>query len=437
MAAPTGHRLAELIAAYEVPGAALAYLHRGQLHEFAAGVLNRATGVEATADSLFQIGSITKVWTATLLMQDVERGRLTLDTPVIEVLPEFRVADPEVTKSVTIRHLLCHTSGIDGDLFLDTGRGDDCVEKYVAACAGLARNHPLGVTQSYCNSGFVIAGRVLEKLAGKRWDDVLRERIVEPLGLTHTWTLPEDVLRFRAAMGHLRDGGPAPVWGLMRSIGPAGLICSRPADVVAFARAHLEGGLLEDPAALWEPQVEIPNPHTLGGHWGIGWILDEWDGHRVVSHGGNTIGQHAMLWMLPGTGTVACVTANGGHSAAFTHRVATELFAELDGVAVPAKPGPPAEPVQVDATRYAGLYERAGARIAITAREGGLRLRQEATGELAAMKEPVEMDLLPVDEVTFVGRAQGDPDWSSAVFYDLPDGSPYVHLGARATPRTG
>ncbi|MFG1946853.1 serine hydrolase domain-containing protein [Nonomuraea sp. NPDC048826] len=436
MAPALGSRLAELIAAYEVPGAALAYLHRGELHEFAAGVLNRATGVEATADSLYQVGSITKVWTATLLMQEIERGGLTLDTPVIEVLPEFKVADAAATAGVTIRHLLSHTSGIDGDLFLDTGRGDDCVEKYVAACADLAQNHPLGVTQSYCNSGFVIAGRVLEKLAGRRWDDVLRERIVEPLGLTHTWTLPEDVLRFRGAMGHLDSGDPAPKWGLMRSIGPAGLICARPADVVAFARAHLEGGLLDDPAAMREPQVDIPNPHTLGRRWGIGWILDEWDGHQVVSHGGNTIGQHAMLWMLPGTGTIACVTANGGHSSAFTHRVATELFAELDGVAVPAKLGPPAEPVETDVARFAGRYERAGARITISEREGGLRLLLETTGELAALDEPVEMDLVAVDEVTFVGRKKGDPDWSSAVFYELPDGSPYVHLGARATPRT-
>ncbi|MFK4039117.1 serine hydrolase domain-containing protein [Nonomuraea wenchangensis] len=429
-------RLAELIAAYEVPGSALAYLHGGELTELAAGTLNAATGVEATPDSLFQIGSITKVWTATLLMLQAERGRLTLDTPVREVLPDFRVADEEVSRAVTVRHLLTHTSGIDGDLFLDTGRGDDCVAKYVEACAGLAQNHPLGVTQSYCNSGFVIAGRMLERLTGKLWDDLVREELAGPLALTHTWTLPEDVLRFRAATGHLDGGAPAPRWGLMRAMGPAGLICARPADVVAFARAHLEGGLLADPAAMWEPQVDIPNPHTLGPQWGIGWILDEWDGHRVISHGGNTIGQHAMLWAVPGTGTVVCVTANGGHSGAFTRAVATELFARLDGLTVPPELEPPATPVEVDAARHAGVYERTGARLTVTARDGGLRLRGENTGPLADLSEPVEYDLVAVDEVTFVGRPGGGPAWASAVFYELPDGSPYVHLGARATPRT-
>ncbi|MFF3666447.1 serine hydrolase domain-containing protein [Microtetraspora malaysiensis] len=428
-------RLAELITQFEVPGANLAFLHEGEVHEFAAGVLNTDTGVEVTTDSLFQIGSVTKVWTATQIMLLVERGELTLETPVAEVLPEFRVADPEVTKTVTIRHLLTHTSGIDGDLFLDTGRGDDCVEKYVQACADLAQNHPLGATQSYCNSGFIVAGRVIERLTGKVWDAALREQIIEPLGLTHTWTLPEDVLRFRGAMGHM-GGRPAPTWGLMRSAGPAGLICARPADVVAFARAHLGTELLADSRAMWEPQVDIPNPHTLGKQWGLGWILDEWQGRRIISHGGNTIGQAAMLWVVPETETVVCVLANGGHTAAFQHALATELFDELLGLAVPPVLGPPAEPYETDVERYAGVYERAGVRLTLTAGDGRLSLYGEPTGALAGLQPPMEFDLVPVDDTTFVGRPEGEPQWTSAVFYELADGSRYVHLGVRATPKT-
>ncbi|GIH95814.1 serine hydrolase domain-containing protein [Planobispora siamensis] len=429
-------RLAELIEEFEVPGAGLALLHEGRVHEFAAGVLNTGTGVETTTDSLFQIGSITKVWTATQIMLLVERGDLTLDTRVVEILPEFRVADAELTGSVTVRHLLSHTSGIDGDLFIDTGRGDDCLEKYVAACADLARNHPLGATQSYGNSGFVIAGRIVERLTGKVWDVALREQIIDPLGLSHTWTLPEDVIRFRAAVGHI-EGELSPVWGLMRAVGPAGLICSRPADVVAFARAHFGTGLLAAPEAMWEPQVEIPNPYTMGRQWGIGWILDEWDGHRILSHGGNTVGQAAMLWAVPDSETAVCVLANGGHTTAFQRTLITELLGELLGLTVPPVLGPPDTPVEVDAGRYAGRYERTGSRVTLTLQDGRLRLRSEATGTLAGLRPPVEFDLVPVDETTFVGRPEGDPQWIPVVFYELADGSPYVHFGARATPRVG
>ena len=73
------------------------------------------------------------------------------------MLPELRLADADVAQQVTMRHLLTHTSGIDGDVFTDTGRGDDCLEKYVAQLDEAAQNHPLGATWSYCNSGFSLA----------------------------------------------------------------------------------------------------------------------------------------------------------------------------------------------------------------------------------------------------------------------------------------
>ncbi|MYW01749.1 serine hydrolase [Streptomyces sp. SID3343] len=430
-------RFADLIAEYKVPGASLAFLHDGEVHTFAAGVLNNATGTAVTTDSLFQIGSVTKVWTATQLMLLIEQGRFTLDTAVVDLLPEFKVADAGVTKTVTIRHLLTHTSGIDGDLFLDTGRGDDCLEKYVEGCADLARNHPIGESFSYCNTGFVIAGRIIERLTGKTWDAALREQICEPLGLTHTWTLPEDVLRFNAATGHLEGGEPTPTWGLPRSMGPAGLICARASDVVAFGRAHLGTDLLAEPGVMTEPQVRLPNPHTLAPEWGLGWIVDEWSGHRVILHAGNTIGQSAMLWVLPDTGTVVCLLANGGNTAALQRALGGELFAALVNVEMPPRLGPPETPVEVDLDRYVGVYKREGNRTTVSVRDGRLHLYIECTDSLADLTPPVDLALVPVDATTFVGRRKDSPLWDSVVFYELADGSLYMHFGVRATPRTG
>ena len=254
---------------------------------------------------------MSKVWTATLAMQLVDEGKLDLDAPVAEVLPELRLADGEVAKTVTMRHLLSHTSGIDGDVFTDTGRGDDCVEKYVGLMSESKQNHPLGATWSYCNSGFTLAGRVIEKLIGLTWDAALREKIYAPLGLKHTVTLPEEALLFRTAAGHVDVSAEpvlAPVWQLPRSLGPAGLITSTPADVLAFARMHLTGGLAADgtrvlsaasAAAMTEFQAEVPDKYILGDSWGIGWIRFGWDGQRLVGHDGNTIGQAAFLRVLP------------------------------------------------------------------------------------------------------------------------------------------
>ena len=134
---------------HKVPGAALGILRTGagrrrpdEVVEAAYGYANFPARIEATTDTLFQIGSMSKVWTATMAMQLVDEGKLDLDAPVADVLPELRLADAEVAKTVTVRHLLNHTSGIDGDVFTDTGRGDDCVEKYVALLAGAEAEPP-------------------------------------------------------------------------------------------------------------------------------------------------------------------------------------------------------------------------------------------------------------------------------------------------------
>jgi CubicO group peptidase (beta-lactamase class C family) len=206
-------RLDELARRHAVPGASLAILAGGEVTALATGVLHKGTRVEATTDSLFQIGSITKPYTATMLLRLVERGLVSVDTPVVEVLPGFRVADPEVSRRVTLRHLLSHTSGINGDFLHDTGRGDDCLARYVTACAGLAQSHPLGATFSYCNSGYVILGRVIERLTGKVWDAALAEGMppfdmeLVPLTDTHLLGRPPYSSRWRSVVFYtLPDG---------------------------------------------------------------------------------------------------------------------------------------------------------------------------------------------------------------------------------------
>ncbi|MFC0071912.1 serine hydrolase, partial [Umezawaea endophytica] len=447
-------RLDALAERHHVPGAVLGVLRLGQgsgpgedeLVEVAHGVLNTGTGVEATTDSLFQIGSISKVWTATLALQLVDEGLLDLDAPISEVLPELRLGEPEVTKSVTMRHLLTHTSGIDGDVFTDTGRGDDCLEKYVALLGEVAQNHPLGATWSYCNSGFSLAGRVIEELTGGTWDQALRDRILAPLGLRRTVTLPEEALLHRTAVGHVDDGGTlttAPQWGLPRSVGPAGLITSTAADVLGFARLHLTGGLAPDgtrvlagssAAAMAEHQVELPEKFTLGDSWGLGWIRFGWDDRRLIGHDGTTIGQNAFLRLLPDEGLAVVLLTNGGNARDLYVELYREVFAELADLAVPAPLEPPAEPVSVDVSRHLGTYERAGARLEVL---DGPVLRTTVTGPLADLvpETTEEYPMVAVRDDLFLVRSPKVRTWAPVWFYELPTGERYLHFGVRATPK--
>ncbi|TDD42496.1 class A beta-lactamase-related serine hydrolase [Nonomuraea terrae] len=419
-------RLAELIKEFGVPGASMACWHDGEIHQEAGGLLNLDTGVEATADSLFQVGSVTKVWTTAQVMLLVEEGRLTLDTPVAEVLPG-------IDQDVTIEHLLTHTSGLDGDFFHDTGRGDDCLERYTAAIAARPLTHPVGATHSYSNGGFSVAGRVVEVVTGKVWDTALRDQLITPLGLTRTWTLPEDVLRFRAATGHLGEANtPTPTWGMMRSNSPAGQICSTAPDLVRFGRSFVEGGPLsaESVREMTRPRVELP-ARVYGTHWGLGWILDTWDGTPILLHGGNTIGQAAMMWVVASTGTVVAVLANGGDTSGLFQAVAAGLFPELAGLTPPGPALPPDPPSEAGIAGHAGVYERTGARITVREDE----LVYENTGDFADLEPPVSLELVPTGEHTFLARRPGTRLWAPGAFYRLRDGSPYLYFGVRSTPK--
>ncbi len=447
-------RLVELVDKYKVPGATLGILRDGAITDMAAGVLSVVTGYRSTPDAIFQIGSISKVWTATLIMQLVDEGKLDLDAPVRDVLPDFAVADEEVSAIVTTRHLLTHTSGIDGDVFDDTGRGDDCITRYVGLLAKVGQNHPLGVTFSYCNSGYVTLGAIIEKLTGTTWDKALAERICKPLGLTATVTLPEEVLLHPNAVGHIGGGdeGPvrqAPIGGLPRSVGPAGLINSRAHDVLCFARMHLAGGLTPDgrrvlsaesAEAMTQFQTEVPDPYTLGGDsWGLGWIRFGWGPDkdvRLIGHDGNTVGQSAFLRLLPEAGFGVVLLTNGGNAHGLYHELYGELFAELAGVAIPDDLAPAENPPTVSADEWLGTYERASVRTEVLQRDGELVLRTTGTGPLAELEgNPTkEYPMTAIGDGLFAAYVKEIDHYLPITFYTIPDGTKYVHYGVRANP---
>src|SRR6478735_11692157 len=143
----------QLLEKYDVPGAAWGVLQGDEVVDGAAGLLHKGTGVEATADSVFQIGSITKLWTSTLVMQLVDEGKVDLDVPIRTYLPDFRIADEQAAAEITTRQLLCHTAGFEGDIFTDTGLGDDAVEKYLGVLHEVPQLFAPGEQFSYNNAG--------------------------------------------------------------------------------------------------------------------------------------------------------------------------------------------------------------------------------------------------------------------------------------------
>ncbi|TCC51038.1 class A beta-lactamase-related serine hydrolase [Kribbella capetownensis] len=418
-------RLSELAVAAKVPGAVLGIWQDGETTIAPYGVLNASTGVETTEDAVFQLGSVTKPWTATMIVQLAAEGRLDLDDAVVKLLPEASI-DPRIT----VCHLLTHTSGIDGDVFTDTGRGDECLERYVALLADVEQLFEPGTAYSYCNAGFVLLGRLIEVLDGGTWDESLRKRLVEPLGLTRTVTLPEEAILHRAALGHLgTDGSPVKTWQLPRSIGPAGGVTASAGDLLEFARMHLTD---ERYRSMQEPQV--PYAGGIGGfsNLGLAWRIYDWQGRGLFGHDGTTISQVAFLRIDPEARLIMCLLTNSGNGTALFEPLATEVFRHFTGVGHPASPQPADGPVD---DRHVGRYERATVQLDVVRRDEALVMEFRATGDrLSFAEQPVqEYELRPTEPADgdhFVAREAPDHPWVPVTF--TPS---HVFASGRVTPK--
>ncbi|HEX6420164.1 MAG TPA: serine hydrolase domain-containing protein [Acidimicrobiales bacterium] len=393
--------LASLAAEHGVPGAACGVLVGDESAVATYGVANVATGAPVGPATLFQLGSITKVYTATLVMQAVGARVISLDEPVRSVLQEFSVADPAATIEITPRHLLAHTSGIQGDHLIDTGWNDDALARYVATLAGLGQLHPTGAAYSFCNTGYGVLGRLLEVTTGDHFDRALRRRLTRPLGCRATLTLPQHALLHGVAAGHVQAPGGAPTrqprWVLTRSNGPMGGIMAPPGEVLALARMHLRGGRGADGHDLLSPAgaEAMQHPHASGAvpgeHAALGWTVRRWGDLTCLGQDADTFGQRALLRVVPERDLAVCAMTNSPAGAPVIHGLVERVAADLLGVE-PAHLDPlaglPADAARVspgDATPLAGTYARLHQRIAVTVDGDRLHLATEPSGVLRAL----------------------------------------------------
>ena len=445
MAVAIQDALDDLCTRRKIPGAVLGVARGDDVTVAVHGTANLHTGLPVVRETLFQAGSIGKSYTATAVMQLVDGGAVSLDAPLKEYLPDLEFEDPGVTETLTARQVLTHTAGIDGDRLDDEfeyGRGDDCLARYVAGLHDLPLITRPGGLWSYCNSGYVVLGRLVEVLTGAPYEKALTDRLLEPLGVTNTLFFPGDMVTHSLAVGHVKPGDDDPVvapkWEMSRAAGPAGsTINTTIDDLLAFARMHLRDGLAGDGTArvisaasaraMREPLVECPEPELLGDHWGLGWFVRTVSGPHVVGHDGNTHGMTACLRLVPEKDAAWGLLMNLAGQNWAAMEVARSDIDELLGTVTPGRPEP-ATGVTVDADGLTGTYESIASRLTVTSDGDGLHLTvgpKESEGAMTG-------DLLPLSDGRFVLRI---PELGDDLPLTFLDG--YIHMGARLYRQTG
>lgn len=326
-------RVRSALVQFQVPGAALAVVKDGRVLLLRGyGVLRVGEPGAVTPHTLFQIGSNTKAFTAAALALLVDSGRLTWDSRVTSALPGFELADPWVTRELTVRDLLTHRSGLGlgaGDLLWlhSTLSRQEILYRVRAARPATSFRS----SYAYDNVLYAVAGEIVPALTHTSWEAFVRARLLAPLGMTET----------RTGMADLRPGDSlatpyAVIDGQLEvvpldtadNIGPAGALLSSAADLVKWVQVQIDSGRAGGSALwsvaqareMWAPQTVIPidepepplaalRPNFFA--YALGWRLRDYHGRKIVWHTGGLAGMTSRVTLVPEERLGIVVLTNG------------------------------------------------------------------------------------------------------------------------------
>ncbi len=315
----------QAMATFQVPGVAVAVVKDGQVAMSQGfGVVEHGKSRQVNADTLFGIASNTKAMTAALIAQLVDQGKLSWRTKVIDIIPEFQMPDPYVTREFTIVDLLSHNSGLGlgaGDLMIwpqTTHTMADIIKgiKYLPQVSSFRSEF------AYDNLMFIIAGEIVARVTGKPWQDNIKEQIFQPLGMNKTkakFSLIKNSNK-NVARAHVPLDGKINVVGgnFLEKFSSAGSVASSVNDMSKWLIAQLNRGKYlnnkqekqlfstEQSAAMWQPRTLLPvsenmekNDKTHFYAYGLGWFMKDYHGVKLVQHTGGILGMVSKVVLVP------------------------------------------------------------------------------------------------------------------------------------------
>jgi CubicO group peptidase (beta-lactamase class C family) len=303
---------------WEVPGVGIAIV-RGDKVVLAKGYGVRKLGDPTPVDerTIFAIGSSSKAFTAAALAMLVDEGKIKWDDPVTKHLPGFELYDPYASKEMTVRDLLCHRSGLDrGDLMWygsEYGR-----DEIIRRARFLRPSWSFRSQFGYQNIMYLTAGQIIPAVTGKSWDDFIKDRFFKPLGMAASGTSVNDLKssnNVSTPHGKIEEKVVAIPWRNIDNIAPAGSINSNVAEMTAWVRLQLSDGefsgqrLLSSGAVKemqkshivvpYDPPWSLLFPEAHFVTYGLGWLLSDYRGRKIVEHGGNIDGMSALVAFVP------------------------------------------------------------------------------------------------------------------------------------------
>jgi len=403
------------------PGAAVLVAKDGEiLYQNGYGYANIGDRVGVTPETKFRIGSISKQFTAAAILKLQEEGKLSVEDKLSKFLPDYPRGD-----EVTLHHLLTHTSGIHNYTskpeFMKTVTVEIKPEELVDSFKNDKFDFDPGENQSYCNSGYLLLGRIVQKVSGKPLGDYLKETFFDPLNMTETGTHSWSLVLDHEATGYSYVEGKvqkAQNWDMSRA-GGAGALYSTVGDLYLWNKAVFNEEVLKESSlkAAFTP-ARLNNGEFAGGPgggYGYGWAIGQIRGLKLIAHGGGLNGFSSHLMRLPEQKLTVTVLANSLPSipelsaSGFAHHIAEiYMFEEMEQQASFTQ-DKTVDPAVYD--DYVGRYDY-GSSMVLTVTKEGDRLFAQLSGQSKAEIFPSsENEFFWKDadaQITFVRNEKGE-----------------------------
>ncbi|QLJ03420.1 beta-lactamase family protein [Streptomyces sp. NEAU-sy36] len=363
-------RLDALARTHRVPGAQLVLDTGTDVIAVHTGTADVSTGAPVTPETAVPLGSLTKPFTAALVMLLADDGDVDLDEPAAGHLPEL-ASVPEVT----VRQLLSHTGGLPTGPDSDTAAATTAARYLASVCTAQDLIFPPGTDFSYSNAGYVAAGRLVETVTGMPWAEAVQALLLEPLGVVPAFIGDASPARPLAA-GHAVNTATGQALATRQNLAPleapAGALLASAADLAAFGNALTGRSDLLPPAVAKDMRRPEPaaRPGTLADGWSPGLAVYQQDHRTWYGHDGNAQGTSCHLRTDPESGVVVAFTGNAGGATSLWRDLTGEL-ARLTGIRVPAGGRPVAGGRRAALPDCVGTYRNGGTTYRVTAGPDG------------------------------------------------------------------
>lgn len=302
--------IAKMMEKQKVVGLSLAVIKNGKtVTNKGYGLANVEWNVPVNAETVIRLGSLSKQFFTTAIMKLMQEGKLSIEDSVHKFFPDA----PATWQPIQIKHLMSHTSGIqrEGPAYDNNKIQPDI--NIIRSAYVLPLLFKPGEKYQYCNVAYFMLAEIIAQVSGKPWQDYIRDELFVPAGMKNTYLTEFSTIIPNRASGYMHRKDSLVNATAMYAIRPSGGFLSTATDMIQWEKAISEQKIIltkENWEKLWQPFIKTSDKETSQEHYGFGWLIDEYQGRKVILHGGSNTGFRAVYTRFVKDGLTIIILTN-------------------------------------------------------------------------------------------------------------------------------